>query len=114
MCFVLSSGQRSQKLFAVADDSHAAAAPACSRFDYHRVADFVGYARALFFIFDHTVEPWSDRHTDGFHRRSGFSLVSHQLDGSGAWSDELYIAGLAHFSKVRVLCQEPVAWMDGI
>src|SRR5262249_31414111 len=94
--------------------AHTAAAAARGSFYDYRIPDRRCNTRSFIFILDDAVETRRYGHTRRFHCRTGPSLVAHQLNRGGIWSDKLYVAGLADFGEIRVFCQESIARMNGV
>ena len=93
---------------------HAAAAAARSRFNHHRVPDFLRDLDGLILRLDYSVTSRRHWHA-GFVREDARGVfVAHGLHRARRGSDKLDVAAFADFGEMRVLREKPIAGMDGI
>jgi hypothetical protein len=62
----------------------------------------------------HSFRAGKNRNSRALHGRAGFFFLAHQPGDLGWRPDELDIASLGNFGKVRVFRQQAVAGVDGI
>ena len=106
--------ERAGQPVGIADDPHAAAAPARRGLQDDRVADLVGHRARLVEILDGALATREDRRAGLLGGQPGLRLVPHEADGAGGRPDEGEPARLADVGEGRVLGEEAVAGMDGL
>src|SRR5437588_5344726 len=112
--FGRSSFQRVAEFSFGMDDAHATTATAAGRFHNYRIANLFRDSRAFIRRLDRALAAGKNRHAGFLHRITRGHLFAHQLNNARARADEFDVAGLADFSEVSRLSQEPIAGMDRI
>ncbi len=96
------------------DDPHAAPATASGGLDDHRVADAPGdIQRALRIVREWAIRAGHSGYAGFLHGVNGRYLVTHQADGVSPRADKDEAAFLHLLREVGVLCQKPVARVNG-
>src|SRR5262245_23997265 len=94
--------------------AHPATAAATGRLDHHRVAQLLCDFHRFIFCLNDSITSRRYRHTGFACSRTRGVLVTHRLHRTRGRPYELDVAALADLYEMRVLGEEPVAWMDRI
>jgi hypothetical protein len=114
LCFELRDRKYVRQLVGIARDAHAASTSAGDRFEHEREAQIARGGHRRFAIGQGLFGAWHDGHTSTAHQVARADLVAEGSDRGGARTNETDADVVAHFSKVGVLGQKPVARMNCI
>src|SRR5262245_22896243 len=91
--FSLSRFQGIDQLFAIVDNTHAAATAAGHSLDNDGITNCIRRGDRFFLGVKRIGTAGQNRQADSFHLTSGASLVAHHANGLGGWSDKSDPAG---------------------
>ena len=106
--------KRRLKAWLIMRGSHAAATTTSSRFNHHRVTDFLRGLDGLILRFDYSLASRRHGHASFVREDARGVFVTHGLHRARRGSDKLDVAAFTDFGEMRVLGKKPVAGMDGI